>query len=75
MPTYVLLIKSPLVIIRNYPWQVLIDALYFEERILAYEQTIPSCSSDARFYGLLNTLGSSKTYIDDQRKLNTLRHP
>ena len=46
-----------------------------EERFLAYEQTMPSSNSDASFYGLLNTLGCSKTYIDDQRKLNTLRHP
>ena len=49
-----------------------------EERFLWYEQTIPCSSSDARVYGLLNTLGtrgSRKIYVDDLRKLNTLKHP
>lgn len=41
--SYVLLIKSTLVIIKNYTWQLFIDALHFKSlRIDSYDMSKPS---------------------------------
>lgn len=78
MQSYVLLIKSTLVIIKNYTWQLFIDALYFKSlRTDSYDMSKPSPTptlmQDSTCYW--NPLGSRKIYVDVQNKFNTLKYP
>lgn len=73
----VLLIKSTLVIIRNYTWQLLMDALYFKcLRKDSYDMNkpflTPALMQECTCYW--NPLGSSTTYVDVQKKLNVLKN-
>lgn len=44
-----------------------------EKRFLKYEQTAPALRRNSMCYW--NSLGSSKTYVEVQKKLNTLKNP
>lgn len=75
--SYVLLIKSTPVIIRNYTWQLPMDVLYFKSLSKdSYDMSklspTPTLMQDSMCYR--NPLGSSKTYVDVQKKLNKLKN-